>query len=1098
VVSVEKRIRNKLLMRLGLEKEEVLAAVFDESGSLGKTGRLFPVVVSGGRGSINEALISSLLKSLDQVSASSVRSKLRRRCQKLVEGRRQGQAAKEIIDLYSEVASSVGELGTGYRGLILVVDELGKFLEYAAANAADGDIHVLQEIAELAARHPKPFNVLTVLHQNMDCYAANLSQARRTEWQKVQGRYEDVAFEESSGQILQLVSNAIEQTGGREVTLRLTKAVEGTLEGLLPMAAELSGLPQEELARLFANCAPLHPLVSISLGPLFRRLAQNERSLFAFLTSAEPFGFQEALANGQVKGDAVPLYQLSQLYDYVSSALGPSLYTQHRGRLWAEVESALDRLKSGPAIEQQLAKTVGLLQVLGYGTGMPASDAVLRAALVTKGVSRKQVDEAISSLLKRSILVYRRHADSYALWEGSDIDVEAKIHEARRHVEPSRGLASYLTAHTPPKPILAKKHAFQTGTLRYFDVCYVDSQTIQKAIDAGFGDADGRILFCVPSSTEERQSLGALLDSASMAEKEGILGVVPANVVELKEACIDLACLRWVSENTPELASDATARRELRARISAAERQVSRELERCFRPGSRGSGSTWYYRGTKQRPRGQRKIQELVSKVCEELYPNTPVLRNELVNRRILSSSAAAARRNLIEAMIERQTMPLLGIEGTPAERSIYDCLLKRPGLHREEGGAWQFVPPPRRKGGIRAVWNSIDNFLSNCERERKSVSVLFETLRSPPFGLKEGVLPVVLAAALLHFDSEVALYEQGTFVPALTTAVFERILRSAKDFEVQRCRIAGPRAEVFNQYAMLVSAKAEQITGEKPRLLSVVRQLIRFVKSLPEHVSKTEQISEAARNVLRAIREAKEPDQLLFTDLPSACGVPPFPSRGTPKLKEIEGYFGKLRGVMADLQQAYPKLQAKIEDLILKAFSLGRPFSQARAELRHRCKLVGELAVDPKLRAFVNRALDAEANDNGWLESVASLLAGKPTTGWADQDTARFEVTLAMTARTMGHFEALAFEAEQSGAAILDGDPTALRFSVTALGEDIERVVRIPREARERVQNAQTGVRAVLAGAGLLDDFELGAATLAELTRQLLRNSSPAESSTQ
>ena len=50
-----------------------------------------------------------------------------------------------------------------------------------------------------------------------------------------------------------------------------------------------------ELRDCLAACYPLHPLTALVLGPLFRQLAQNERSLFAFLASSEPFGFQDFL-----------------------------------------------------------------------------------------------------------------------------------------------------------------------------------------------------------------------------------------------------------------------------------------------------------------------------------------------------------------------------------------------------------------------------------------------------------------------------------------------------------------------------------------------------------------------------------------------------------------------------------------------------------------------------------------------------------------------------------------------------------------------------------------------------------------------------------
>jgi len=1085
VLSLDANRRSAILSLLEIEHEPVWERLFGKGGSLSKRSGLLPIVVGGRRESINGALVASLSRALASLSPTPQVRGLRRRVFSLAKART--LSTKAIVELYEEVAGKVSRLGTGHRGILVVIDELGKFLEHAASHPGDGDIFVLQELAELAARRKEPFLIVTVLHQSLDHYAESLSQSRRAEWQKTQGRYEDVAFEEATAQVLRLIANAIRFCGEKNQKANFQKSTDRIARGLLPLASSVSGVPEKELYGLLSSCTPLHPLSAISLGPLFRRLAQNERSLFAFLTSSEPYGFQEFLSSTKASAQVTPLYRLDQLYDYVASSLGPSLFAQHKGRLWAEIESALERVKEASPLEQQITKTVGLLQVLGYGTGMPASKAVLCSAL--QHVEARKVESAIASLQKRSVLVYRRHSDSYSLWEGSDVDLDAKLKEAKRHVDPSKGLAAYLSSHVPLRPLVAKSHSFRTGTLRYFEACYVDESSISSSIETGFGDADGRAIYCVPASSEGQRSMAALLTSPRVAKQPGVLAVLPSDVLDLKDACIQLGCLRWVLEHTPELAGDATARRELRARIAAAEQQVARELERCFSPGSGRQNGAWYWKGKKLRLDSLRKIQALASEICDKLYPSTPTLRNELVNRRSLSSSAAAARRNLIEAMIEHQNTPFLGIEGTPAERSMYDCLLKRPGLHRERNDAWGFFPPTGAKDpGIREVWKEIERFLGGCERERRSISVLFDVLHEAPYGLKDGVLPILLAAALLYFDSEVALYEQGSFVPMLTTAVFERMLRTPRDFEVQRCRIAGPRAAVFSQYASLVAAKSEQVVGDKPRLLSVVRPLFRFVRQLPEYVSKTEQISTCARSVLRAIRETKEPDQLLFTDLPTACGVRPFPPRGTLKPKETEQFFGELRAALGELQQAYPKLQARIEELLLKAFSLERPLAQARSGLVHRCKLVSELAVDQKLRAFVTRVLDSTSEDGLWLESIASMLGNKPSIVWNDQDSARFEVLLAMTARTLGHFEALAYEMERGGAAILDGDATAFRFSVTALrGDDVERVVRIPSRLRESVTTAHADLKRVLAGAGFLDDPDLGVAVLADLARELL-----------
>jgi hypothetical protein len=143
----------------------------------------------------------------------------------------------------------------------------------------------------------------------------------------------------------------------------------------------------------------------------------------------------------------------------------------------------------------------------------------------------------------------------------------------------------------------------------------------------------------------------------------------------------ELRCLQWVRENTPELRDDPVARREVRARIGALETLIRNELglmlsvNRLTNP----AGSRWFYRGV---PLSMaRGLSHTLSTICDTLYPDTPRLWNELINRRTLSSQGAAARRNLIERMLTRASEPTLGIEGYPLERSICMGSLGDPAL---------------------------------------------------------------------------------------------------------------------------------------------------------------------------------------------------------------------------------------------------------------------------------------------------------------------------------------------------------------------------------------------------------------------------------
>lgn len=1070
---------------LKIEEPELQQALFGRQGILRGGKRILPVLVVGSREPLHLSVLNGLEAALCDVKPTALTRAIKKQIA-ILQAKRKSPTTSEVVALIEKVVA-MSAADPKLTGVMLIVDELGKSLEFAATSP-EADIFLLQAIAEFAAGSRVPFLVLTILHQSVERYAEQLSGTRRNEWAKVHGRFEDIAFDESSDQVLRLIASAIERADCPEAN-DMGKASNRLSEEAWLLGTRCGNANKREFIHVLSDCGPLHPLTAILLGPLFRRLAQNERSLFAFLTSGEPFGFQDFLRSSRFLDRECEFLRLDRVYDYVTSALGSSLFTQHRGKQWAEVESALERLADAPPIEVKVAKVIGLLQAIGFAAGIAASRAVLKLALSDKTHKAADIDKAVSALEHKGVIIYRRHADSYALWEGSDIDIDAHVRAARGKVDSGRRLASYLTELSPLRPLVARRHSFCTGTLRYFDACYAEATSLDEVVSRDFGGADGRIIFCIPTSADETKEFEKALTGGPIAAKAGVIAVLPHGLSELNEACVELACLNWIRNNTPELASDATARRELRARIAAAGELVAGHVALSFSPNKAEQSCRWYHRGRRINLRNERMLHELLSTVCDELYSSTPIWKNELANRRILSSSAAKARRNLIEAMLERPDQEYLGIEGTPPERSMYDSLLRAPSLHRQHGGKWLFGPPSRKgDAGLADVWKAVNNFLHSCEAQKRSVADLFDILQRPPFGLKQGVLPILFATVMIVYDSEVALYETGSFVPLLTTAVFERMLKLPRDFEIQQCKVVGPRAAVFSQYAAAVSVPQEKGRVGKAKVLGIVRPLFRFFRRLPDFVGNTQQISDTAKGVLRAIKETKEPDQLLFRDLPIACGATPFGTKGRPKRNDIDRFFSTFRGALSELQQAYPKLQATVEELLIDAFKLGRPLVSARRELSHRCKLIAELAVDSKLRSFVFRATDTVLEDSAWLEGIAALLGERPTTTWTDHDRVKFEVNLAIVARKFRHFEVLAFELERSGTAILDGDATALRFAVTTpMAEEIERVVRIPSQMKGRVQDAQTRIRQVLADMDFLRDNDLSVAILADFSRQLL-----------
>ena len=1064
-----------------------------------------PVLISGERSPITLALLRGLARgiiafcdsSIQRTSLQLLLSDIHERLDAAENGRL--PHASEITGLFESATHQIG--AEGGAGLLLVIDELGKFLEYAAQDPAYGDLFVLQSLAEFATRSQQThLLMLTILHQAFEQYAQRLAKSQREEWAKVQGRFEDVSFVEPTEQMLRLIGDAIK----RKSTVKNPNLSVAVDLGLKPRQ-----LDKSEFVSLLENCLPLHPTVALIVSALFRRFAQNERSLFALLNSSEPHGFQDFLVNQTYDGRVLPTFTLSSLYDYIYTALGSGLYTSRDGAKWAEIESAIERLPDPSPMTVELIKTIGLLGIFGEASvNLKASKALLRYAL-DDGTERFQneIDESVESSLamleRRSITIYRRYSDAYALWAGSDIDIEARLREAREQLDPNLRLPTVLSTLTQPQPLIARRHLFMTGTLRYFVVRYTDLEGFDADLEMPFNEADGLVLYALPTNEFEAKQLCKKATEVSVRDRKEVLIAIPQSIGFLRDAVLELWCLGWVEDNTSQLASDATARRELWARRGEAEREVSKQLTSLFDgtiaspqvgggfvrndTGNTG-GYLWYHKGRKKPITSRRTLNEYLSRICKSVYPQTPILRNELINRRQVSSQAAAARRRLIERMLDSQQQEKLGINGYPPEMSIYLSLLFNTRIHRRVSGVWGFHPPKAgKRSPIFPIWSEIEEFLNECEERRQSVDKLYRQLEQPPFGLRSGPMPILLCAVLLHYETEIALYEDGSFVADISIPVFERLIRSPEKFEIKRFRMEGIRAEVFEQFTGMIS-KPVSVEGGPPNLLVIVRPLISFIQKLPRYTMLTQDLSDAAIALRKAITDAQEPDALLFERLPQALGFDAFGPSKEPDSKAVDVFFNTLRGALSELNRAYDELLSLIERLLVSAFSLQSNGDSPHTELTKRAQPLLGLAIETKLKGFLIRICDEDLDFKEWIEAIGTYIANKPPASWNDSDKARFEMNLSELARKFRHFEALSFERQKQSERSVDNAGEVIRVGVTTFSEtERERVIAVPPTAEAQIDEIESGIEQVFKKFDVDGNVDLRLAILARLSQKLM-----------
>jgi hypothetical protein len=1045
---------------------------------------LWPVVVTGSQEPLGVALLRGLKRSLErrQTKATArmvpeVSRQLRRALNGTV------PSAREVSDLFASTVLALcrGSQSTG--GMLLVVDELGKLLEHSAAHPEDSDVYVFQALAESAAGQSHPFLILGILHQDFSAYTTALSSQDRAEWEKVRGRFEDIAFEESADDMLRLVAEARSMATTAR-TSEVPKSFKASCDEAWKLDLAPPRLGHAEFTYLALACWPLHPLVSVILGYLFRRLAQNERSVFSFLESAEPFGLRDFMDS---RDSAASVYRIDCLYDYVTNALGQSLYLSARGKRWAEVETALSHVPNADPVQVFLIKSIGLLSALGDWRNARATRDILHSA--ASGLfSREEINRGLTALKQASAVVERRYNNTLSLWEGSDVDLDERVREAANHVA-AAPTAQFLSREFAPPPIVARRHSYETGTLRYFPVSLAMTSGVARALETPLSHAAGRVLILIPETPKEETEAERGAKSAELASRVDTLVAVIRNVRGLRDAAQELQCLEWVRSHTPELEGDATARRELRARMAALRQRLERLIALALDPSDTAvRAARWFYQGQPLQIVSRRSFQEQLSSMCDQLYASTPRIRNELINRRELSSAAAKARRNLIEAMITHPTEPDLGIAGTPPEKSMYLSLLAASGIHRRSSDGWCFHSPRvDADPGMRAVWAAIETCFKQSERGAHPISVLFDVLRQPPFGLTDGPIPVLFCAALIANDADVALYEQGSFVPELTVAAFERLMKAPEQFAVQRWHVKGVRAEVFHQLAQMLGRDGLSANSTKARILQVVRPLCRFAAQLPAYTRNTQRLSEEPVAVRKCLLEARQPDALLFTELPRACGLPPFDESRTARAVDAGTFAIKLRTALAELQRSYDMLLQEAASAIGRVFGSTLPVSNLRQTLRERAIKVASMVGDPGVRAIVGRMMEGEADDTAWLESVVGLIAQRPPASWRDGDQERFQVSLAKVSRLFLHAESLAFAI--AGAQVRP-DEEAFRIGLTSTDSpEIERVVRIPAADRRAVADLERALLGVLNPTHLNGSRDLALGAVARLTRRLLSN---------
>ena len=870
------------------------------------------------------------------------------------------KSKKNIIKQLKHIAETSSE----HEGVLVIIDELGKFLEHAAYTG--DDIGFYQELAETAARCKGKLVVIGILHQAFEQYASRLGTEAQQEWAKVQGRYADISLLSSADETLSLIGKAIlSDSKHQNDTLLAT-----TIAQLMPSQ------PQESFAQLLNACWPLHPLTALMLGPSSRkRYGQNERSVFSFLASAEPLGFVE-LTKSLTVDDPYCLYWPHHFWDYLKANFEPTILISPDSHRWSLALDALQRAESiYPSLHIQIIKAIGLLELFRSSLGLYAKPALLYASIPAPQI---EIDKALQELAQSSIVIFRKHTESWAIYAGSDDAIQT----AKQQLDPLD--LSKIRQVLELNPIIARRHYAEKGAIRWLDRGLVLEDNAIKHLKNFVinGNTCGEFLLILPSRYHSSGSLSKLQKELSTTAPKGVLIGISPESAKLVEHLQDLRALDYIRTHRLELHTDPVAMRELDARIHAIKLTQTDTVQNLF------NQAQWMYQGQLK----QGNLTQLASEIAHDIYNGSPIVLSELVNRNTLSSNAIRAQKDLLRAMLANNHLENLGFDSMSAAAGLYYTTIKTLGMHQCINNTWQICTPSStdKSESVHKLWKAAEELIFKAQQST-SLYVLYQLWSQEPYGLKKGLLPIFALAFYLANRKHLAVYMDGIFTPDITEATLDEWLQDPKRVAWRFVKLDSTEQDILQALANTLSSQLNKTIKQDP--LDSARALVSIVYGLPQWTRRTEHIAPETKKLRQLLLHASDPHKVLFVDIPTLLG--------TSNATEIAQ---RIAIAASEMVNAFDTRLQNIEQHLMSALDHETDWDM----LNKRGTDIVSIGADFKLEAFVARISTYKGQKTD-TEGLLMLAIGKPSKDWTDHDLDAGEVQLLQWANAFRRLEVVA-----------------------------------------------------------------------------------------
>ena len=732
----------------------------------------------------------------------------------------------DVVKLYMSVVEALCEQ-TDYTGINIIFDEFSKFLESNLEKSQMYNLKIIQDIAEVAARsEKKQIHFTCITHKDILEYSTSDS------FKTVEGRFSKIYFVTSSEQSYTLISNAIIKKHEYDSFYQKNEKEFKKVIDIASKANVFKDLTDDDYReKVVYGCFPLAPLTAYSLLKVSELVGQNERTLFTFLATNREHTLGDFIDRNH-KG--VEFMTIESIYDYFEELFKKEVFNAKVHSYWAKADSAIKQIKDDNQI--RIVKAVAIINMI-KDSAFRTVPAHIKAALL---MPDDVFDSSILELQRKHIMT-ERDSSEFVMLTANGVDVQKSIENQIESKAIKISVCDELNSKCDAGYIIPHEHNDKNCILRCFKKIFMTSKMFLQYASADEilmdYQYDGVVVYIVDE--EETVSTRKVVNHVrSFVDYPQIVICVSDTPFSGERMLKRIVAAGQIKEQAIKN-NDIHYLEEIEYFEEDLQKQVINLVDLLYSPMS--EHSKFYNCEGDLNINRQAALNNRISRICDDIYSATPVVNNEMVNKKVLNTQNRKARDIVVTWLFDHSEDTLIPcMDGYGPEVSIFKSVFKFTGLDSERES---------NNDGINSVLTRIKEFVEGAENQRVRFDALYKDLLNRPFGMRKGIIPLFIAYVLRTYKENVVVYYSGNEVE-ISSAVLNSINDSPEQFELLLEEGTKERERYIDQLESLFFEYKDKKVGSVNRVYSLMRSMQNWYRSLPEYTKKYTCYIEKGSNV--------------------------------------------------------------------------------------------------------------------------------------------------------------------------------------------------------------------------------------------------------